>query len=490
MSGTSRRVTRRTGLLRRMGQVALVAVALLVVGMIRVPAMSAAALPSLKVGDTRVTETSSAWHAVRIKVRLSEPATRAVKVHYRTVDGTATAPVDYRTRAGILRFRPGQRLGIVSVPVIGDTIDEADETFGLRLNHARGAWIARRLGVVTIVDDDGPGLVVDNPAIVPEGGVATFTVSLLAPSTLPVTVSYTTANGSAVATGDFVARTGQLAFAPGETSKTVAVSTVNDTVDEVDEYFYVRLSSPFNAGIGDGTGFAYIDDDDGPTISVYADRARVVEGGTAVFDVWLSTPSVQPVSVHYQTRNGSAVAPGDYTAVSGTLTFAPGQDFRTVEVRTTDDAPVADDDEDFSLTLSTPVDATIGQALAVVRLDEATPLGTVRGDDGADVVEQTSSSTPAGDWYRFRLQESRLASADDLSALVELVVPEGGGDLDLYVYRTDGTLVGYSADGGTADEAVPVARTDTAGDDSVDLYVLVDQYEGTNTYTLRVRGNT
>ena len=491
MPGRSRRVTRRTGLLRRMSHVALLAVALLVVGMISVPATSAAATPLLKVRDTSVTETNSAGQVARIKVRLSEPATRTVKVHYRTVDGTATAPGDYRAREGTLRFQPGQRTRTVSVAIVGDRTDEADETFRLRLGHPRGAWMARRAGVVTIVDDDGPGLVVDNPTIVPEGGDATFKVSLAAPSTLPVSVSYATANGSAVGTGDYLGTTGTLPFAPGETIKTVTVTTVNDAVDEVDEYFYVHLSSPVNASIGDGTGFAFIDDDDGPAITVSA-AGHTVEGGTAVFAVWLSMPSVQPVSVHYQTSNGSAVAPGDYTAVSGTLTFAPGQEYRTVEVTTIDDAALADDDEYFSLTLSTPVDASIAHASAVVRIDEATPLGTIRGDDGADVVEQTSTSTPAGDvdWYKFRLQESELGSTDDLSALVQLVVPEGGGDLDLYVYLADGTLVGSGVAGGTDDEAVPFARTDTAADDSIEVFVLVDQFDGTNGYTLRVRGNS
>ena len=87
---------------------------------------------------------------------------------------------------------------------------------------------------------------------------AVFTVNLTNPSETPVTVDYATANGSAEAGSDFVLTTGALAFAPGETSKTIIVPTIDDAVAEHNETFVVDLSNPIGATIAHGTGEALI----------------------------------------------------------------------------------------------------------------------------------------------------------------------------------------------------------------------------------------
>jgi hypothetical protein len=91
---------------------------------------------------------------------------------------------------------------------------------------------------------------------------ATFTVSLSAASSQPVTVAYATANGSASSGSDYIASTGSLTFNPGVTSKTVTVQVQGDTLDEADETFAVNLSGPTNATIADGQGVGTITDDD------------------------------------------------------------------------------------------------------------------------------------------------------------------------------------------------------------------------------------
>lgn len=72
----------------------------------------------------------------------------------------------------------------------------------------------------------------------PEGnGPSTFsfTVTLAEATRLPVTVAYATADGTATAGSDYTAASGKLTFAPGETSKTIAVPIIGDTVVEADE---------------------------------------------------------------------------------------------------------------------------------------------------------------------------------------------------------------------------------------------------------------
>ena len=77
---------------------------------------------------------------------------------------------------------------------------------------------------------------------------ATFTVSLSAASSQPVTVSVATADGSATASADYIAiSTTTLTFNPGETSKPITVAVKGDTLDENDETFFVQLSNPNGA---------------------------------------------------------------------------------------------------------------------------------------------------------------------------------------------------------------------------------------------------
>jgi predicted outer membrane repeat protein len=95
----------------------------------------------------------------------------------------------------------------------------------------------------------------------------------------------------------------------------------------------------------------------------------------AVFNVTLSETNTQAVTVAFQTANGTAVAGADYTATSGTLTFPPGTSARTVPVSVASDA-LDEDDETFSLVLSSPVNATLGgsgSATATIVDDDAAP---------------------------------------------------------------------------------------------------------------------
>jgi hypothetical protein len=92
---------------------------------------------------------------------------------------------------------------------------------------------------------------------------ATFTVSLLGgASPDPVTVDYTTADGTATSPADYDATSGTVTFAPGEVTKPVTVQIAGDNIDEADETFAVNLSSPSGAPIVDGTGVGTIHDDD------------------------------------------------------------------------------------------------------------------------------------------------------------------------------------------------------------------------------------
>ncbi len=91
---------------------------------------------------------------------------------------------------------------------------------------------------------------------------ALFTVRLSAASQATVTVNYATANGSAKAPADYTATSGTLTFAPGETTKTIAVPIRGDRRDERNEVFFVNLSGASNATISDAQGLGTIIDND------------------------------------------------------------------------------------------------------------------------------------------------------------------------------------------------------------------------------------
>ncbi len=101
-------------------------------------------------------------------VTLSRPQEQAVSVTYSTQDGTATAVTeDYLPTAGTLVFAAGEVTRTISVPVLGDTEVEADETFNVVLSSARGARITDGLGTATIVDDDSATLGLAMPIFAP-----------------------------------------------------------------------------------------------------------------------------------------------------------------------------------------------------------------------------------------------------------------------------------------------------------------------------------
>jgi hypothetical protein len=242
--------------------------------------------------------------------------------------------------------------------------------------------------VVVTVENLLPTLSINDVTVIENGGIANFTVSLSSPSSFPVTVHYTTADGTATAGTDYTAISGTLTFAPGETTKTIIVPIVDDLIYEGDETFYLYLDTPTNATISDDQGMGTIvDNDELPTLSIN-DVTVIENGGIANFTVSLSSPSSFPVTVNYSTADGTATAGTDYTAISGTLTFAPDETTKTIIV------PIVEDDiyegnETFSLNLSNPTNATISddQGIGTILSDDLPP--ELRVEALIDVVDAT-----------------------------------------------------------------------------------------------------
>jgi Ca2+-binding RTX toxin-like protein len=152
-------------------------------------------------------------------------------------------------------------------------------------------------------------------------------------------------------------------FADGQTSQTISVPIINDTLYEINETINLSLVS---ATIGNqGTAVLTIDDSgDRPTISSFASSSQtVVEGFTSPqnlsYTVSLSNPSTRTITVQYATADGAALAGSDYTNSTDTLTFKPNETTKTFTVPILNDS-INEPDETFTLTLSNATNATLG----------------------------------------------------------------------------------------------------------------------------------
>ena len=170
-------------------------------------------------------------------------------------------------------------------------------------------------------------------------------------------MDYATADGTASSPADYAAASGTLSFAPGQTTKTVDVTVQGDVMDEFDETFTLQLSNLVNVLPGTVVGTGTITDDDAAADRL--DRRTLARRGRRGRDERVASPSRCPPSrasrstSSYASADGTAAAPSDYTGVSGTLSFAPGQASKTVDVAVNGDTTY-ENDETFSVALSTP----------------------------------------------------------------------------------------------------------------------------------------
>jgi hypothetical protein len=222
--------------------------------------------PAVTINDVTVSEGNTGTTNATFTVTLSAPSSQTVTVQYATGDGSATPGGDYQSASGTLTFAPGETSKTISVRILGDRLPEPNETFFVNLSSPINAAIADGQGAGAIVDDEPRMSITD--VTKREGRKNTtqfvFTVTLSVAYDQPVTVSYRTADGTATTSdNDYVAQTGTLTFAPGETTKTITIEVKGDTKREADEFFYLDLfglssSALFTKSRGTGT---ILDDD-------------------------------------------------------------------------------------------------------------------------------------------------------------------------------------------------------------------------------------
>jgi chitinase len=345
-------------------------------------------IPILSIAPAQLQEGNAGSTEAVVTVTLSSASYQPVTVDYGTANGTAQAGVDYSPVNGSLTFDAGVTTQEIRILVTGDSQIEPDETFTVSLSNAQNATLnaTASQATVTIINDDLPPPELSVAATeITEGQSGTsnavITVQLSRAATLPVSVSYATADGSATAGSDYTASSGTLHFAAGETRQTINIPVVGDTFFEANETFLLKLSDPLNATLSataSQSTVTIINDDTAPVLSI-ADLA-VLEGNAGVnsvpLTVTLSAAASQTITVTYATADGTAQAGSDYTATTGTLSFAPGQTSQQITVPVNGDGDF-EPDEKFTVTLSAPQGAVVSDTAsqATVTLINDDPKG-------------------------------------------------------------------------------------------------------------------
>lgn len=312
---------------------------------------------------------------VTISVTRTQQTAGAVSIQYATANGSAKSGTDYTSTNGTLNWAAADgATKTFTVPILNNTVYEGTEAFSVALSNPTGGAVigGNGLTTVTISDNDTVVFAVVPVSVSESAGRVLVSITKTGATALSHTVDYATTNGTATAGSDYSPVSGTLTFSPGETSKVVPVTILQDAVYEGPETFNLGISNA-TAGATIGTATAAVtitDDETPPTFAIAATPARVGEAaGPATFTVTKSgTQTVLSHAVNYATSNGTALSGSDYTATSGTLTFLPADTTKTFTVALINDT-ASESDETFNGNLSSPTNgATIATAQATVTL--------------------------------------------------------------------------------------------------------------------------
>ncbi len=286
-----------------------------------------------------------------------------VTVGYSTMDGTATAGSKYVATNGVVDFAGGEISKTISVPVINTSTAEGPETFSIYLfNPTGGATLAYPSNTVVTILNVNTGIAFASAANAFTEPVGTVNGTVLLDvvrfnnTNGTTTVNYTTTNGTAVSPLNYLGVTnGTLIFNPGDSVKSIAITTAHDPAVTGDLFFTVGLSNPTGGAQLTSPSYTVVTDHDADAgIFLLTNSASIYRNsGSVKIFVLCSNTNVEPVSVNYSTGGGSALPGVDYTATSGTLNFTNGAFINVISVPILLNNSVQSN-RTFNLTLSSP----------------------------------------------------------------------------------------------------------------------------------------
>ena len=307
--------------------------------------------------------------------------------------GTATAVTDYTpVSSATLTVAAGNTAANITVTVVDDTEDELAETFQVTLSDpVTSASLSTTTATGTIADDDRPTVsITTTQTSVTEGTAVELQVSRTIADTVALVVQLDSSES-----GDFVTSTlpGSVTIAKDTGSTTLSIATTDDMTSEANGSVTVGIEAHVTYVVGSpASRTVEIRDDDAQYTLNLASDVTVSEEDDATFTVTLSESPMSRITVDWSTSEGTAKASSDYTAGSGTLTFAAGATgtalMQQFTVTITDDM-LDEPDEQFQVTLSsaTGTGATIGTVSATATItDNDTPAVSIEPATAAENV--------------------------------------------------------------------------------------------------------
>lgn len=295
--------------------------------------------------------------------------------------GTASGATDYSGAVATVVIPAGASSATVSITPLADTTVEADETVIVSVDNGSGYTVGSPSSVVGfILNDDAPIATVSvSPGSVAEdsGTALTYTISLDRPSPNPVTVNFNW--GGTAASGDYTrSAASSIVFSANVTSQTVTATPVADSTVEGNETVILTLAAAPGYGVGTpGSATGTIVDDDLPRLSINDVTLNEGNSGTTTFTftVSLDAPAgAGGVSFDVNTADGTATAPGDYTAVATSGSIPAGATSTTVAVLVNGDT-LNEADETFVVNIRNVTGAVVqdGQGVGIILNDDAFP---------------------------------------------------------------------------------------------------------------------
>lgn len=367
--------------------------------------------PYLNVADATVMQGDGVSNTAAFAVSLTSASANTVRVKYTTSNNSARAGFDYTAKSDTLTFAPGSTSAAINVPILATSTYAATRTFLVTLSNPVNATMSRNQATGSILNDNHTAYVtVDDPAVKkPASGTITmnFPVRLTTVSTFPVTVNYATSDNSAVAPTDYTANVGTVTIPAGTTQVLVPV-TVKGNATAGNKNMFLSISSP-SAGSSlflrtYGTGTIV-----GPAAYsqfTIADVGKVAPNAgstTLSLTISLTPASASATTVHWATSDGTALAGTNYTATSGTASFAAGVTTQTITV-TVLASNTTFNDRYFQVNLSAPTGGAViersvgyGNILthSVAPLISITPIATPQPTTGTATATFTATLTPS-----------------------------------------------------------------------------------------------
>jgi hypothetical protein len=372
-------------------------------------AVTIAGAASATVGTLALTEADylvgQGAGAATITVTRADGDIGATSVSYGTVNGTAIAGTDFTSTSGTLQWASGDSAAkTFTVPISNAAPFTGSKSFSVALSNATAsaAMGSPHSATVSIAGDASAPvgslvLAASGYSVAQNGGQLTVTVDRTGGSNGAVSVSYGTSNGTAAAGTDYTATSGVLQWTDGDTSaKTFSIPVSNATPFSGSKTFTIALSAPSaGAAIGSpGSATATISGDAAApvgSLQLSASSYTIAQGsGSLTVTVTRTGGSSGAASVTYDTTGGSAVAGTDFTAASGTLSWASGDaTSKTFSVPISNATPFSGN-KSFTISLSNA--GATGAALG----SPSSAIATITGDAVAAVGSLQLSATSYG----------------------------------------------------------------------------------------------